>query len=37
MKPKVFDLFSGGGGFRQGAEKAGMDIIAHCEIDKWAD
>lgn len=34
---KVFDLFSGGGGFRQGAEKAGMEIIAHCEIDKWAE
>lgn len=37
MTLKVFDLFSGGGGFRQGAEKAGCNIIAHCEIDKWAE
>ena len=29
--------FNGGGGFCQGAEKAGMDIIVHCEIDKWAE
>lgn len=34
---KAFDLFSGGGGFRQGTEKAGIEIIAHCEIDKWAE
>lgn len=37
MTLKAFDLFSGGGGFRQGAEKAGIDITAHCEIDKWAE
>lgn len=33
----VFDLFSGGGGFRQGVEKVGMNVIAHCEIDKYAE
>ena len=32
----AFDLFSGGGGFRQGAEKAGVEIAAFCEIDKYA-
>ncbi len=37
MKLEAFDLFSGGGGFRQGAEKAGIRIVAHCEIDKWAE
>lgn len=33
----AFDLFSGGGGFRQGAQRAGMKTIAHCEINKWAE
>lgn len=37
MNLTAFDLFSGGGGFRQGAEKAGIKIAAHCEIDKWAE
>lgn len=37
MTLRAFDLFSGGGGFRQGVEKAGIDITAHCEIDKWAE
>ena len=32
----AFDLFSGGGGFRQGADKAGIKTIAFCEIDKNA-
>lgn len=36
-KLTVFDLFSGGGGFRQGAEKAGMKIVIHSEINKWAE
>ena len=33
---KVFDLFSGGGGFRQGIELAGFKTVAYCEINKWA-
>lgn len=33
---KVFDLFSGCGGFRLACEMAGMDIIAGCEIDRYA-
>lgn len=33
---KVFDLFSGIGGFSLGAEKAGHETVAFCEIDKFA-
>lgn len=33
---KVFDLFSGCGGFRLGLEKAGCEFVGYCEIDKWA-
>ena len=33
---RVFDMFSGFGGFHQACEKAGMEIVAYCEINKWA-
>lgn len=33
---KVFDLFSGCGGFRIGCEKAGFKVAGFCEIDKYA-
>ena len=34
---RVFDVFSGIGGFRSGLEKAGgFEIIGWCEIDKYA-
>ena len=34
---RVFDIFSGIGGFRSGLEKAGgFEIIGWCEIDKYA-
>jgi DNA (cytosine-5)-methyltransferase 1 len=33
---KVLDLFSGVGGFSIGLEKAGMETVAFCEIDKKA-
>lgn len=32
---KVFDLFSGIGGFSLGLERAGMETIAFCEIEKF--
>lgn len=32
---KVLDLFSGIGGFSLGLERAGMETIAFCEIDKF--
>ena len=35
-KPKVFDVFSGAGGFSLGFEMAGCDIIGAIEHDKWA-
>lgn len=35
-KPKVFDLFSGAGGFSLGFELAGCEIIGAIEQDKWA-
>ncbi len=34
--PKVFDVFSGAGGFSLGFEMAGCEIIAAIEKDKWA-
>lgn len=33
---KVFDLFSGCGGFRAAADKAGFKTVAYCEINKYA-
>lgn len=33
---KVFDLFSGCGGFRAAANKAGFKTVAYCEINKYA-
>ena len=33
---KVLDLFSGIGGFSLGLERAGMETVAFCEIDKHA-
>lgn len=33
---KVIDLFAGGGGFHIGCEKAGFEIVAFCEKDKYA-
>lgn len=33
---KVFDLFSGCGGFRLALEKAGCEFVGYCEIDRWA-
>lgn len=33
---KILDLFSGVGGFSVGLEKAGMETVAFCEIDKKA-
>lgn len=35
-KMKVLDLFSGIGGFSLGLERAGMETVAFCEIDKKA-
>lgn len=35
-KPKVFDVFSGAGGFSLGFEMAGCEIIGAIERDKWA-
>ena len=35
-KMKVLDLFSGIGGFSLGLERAGMETISFCEIDKKA-
>lgn len=32
---KVLDLFSGIGGFSLGLERAGMETVAFCEIDKY--
>ena len=34
-KLKVLDLFSGIGGFSLGLERAGMETVAFCEIDKF--
>lgn len=34
MQVKVLDLFSGIGGFSLGLERAGMETVAFCEIDK---
>ncbi len=36
MKPLVFDVFSGAGGFSLGFEMAGCKVIAAIEHDKWA-
>ena len=36
MSLKVLDLFSGIGGFSLGLERAGMETVAFCEIDKKA-
>lgn len=36
MKPVVFDVFSGAGGFSLGFEMAGCDVVAAIEHDKWA-
>lgn len=36
MKPVVFDVFSGAGGFSLGFEMAGCEITAAIEHDKWA-
>lgn len=36
MTLKVFDMFSGCGGFRAAAEKIEFKTSAYCEIDKWA-
>lgn len=33
---KVFDLFSGIGGFSLGLERAGFETVAFCEIDEYA-
>lgn len=35
-KPKVFDVFSGAGGFSCGFEMAGCEVIGAVEHDKWA-
>lgn len=34
-KPTVLDLFSGIGGFSLGLERAGMETVAFCEIEKY--
>lgn len=34
--PKIFDVFSGAGGFSLGFEMAGCKAIAAIEQDKWA-
>lgn len=36
MKPIVFDVFSGAGGFSLGFEMAGCEVEAAIEHDKWA-
>ena len=36
MTLKIFDLFSGCGGFRQAFKKAGCEIVGYCEINKYA-
>lgn len=36
MKLKVFDVFSGAGGFSLGFEMAGCEVTAAIEHDKWA-
>lgn len=36
MKPVVFDVFSGAGGFSLGFEMAGCEVVAAIEHDKWA-
>lgn len=33
---RVFDMFSGGGGMHLGVERAGFNVVAYCEIDKYA-
>ena len=33
---KVLDLFAGIGGFSLGLEKAGMETVAFCEINEYA-
>jgi len=35
-KLKVFDLFSGSGGFSLGLEQAGMETVAFCEYEDYA-
>lgn len=35
MKLKVLDLFSGIGGFSLAAHRAGMEVVAHCEIEAF--
>lgn len=35
MKPRVLSLFAGIGGFDLGLERAGMEVVAQCEIDPF--
>jgi site-specific DNA-cytosine methylase len=35
-KMKVFDIFSGSGGFTLGLEQAGMETVAFCEYEEYA-
>ena len=36
MTLKVFDIFSGSGGYSRGFEQAGMETVAFCEYEDYA-